>query len=78
MRQACQRRVASWNGQLEQRMKGHLMDELPFVLDRASHRPLADQLAGQLRDAAARGHLRVGERLPSTRALAHSLAVSRT
>jgi GntR family transcriptional regulator/MocR family aminotransferase len=59
-------------------MKGHLMDELPFVLDRASPRPLADQLAGQLRDAAARGHLRVGERLPSTRALAHSLAVSRT
>jgi len=59
-------------------MKGHLMDELPLVLDRASHRPLADQLAAQLRDVAARGHLRVGERLPSTRALARSLAVSRT
>jgi GntR family transcriptional regulator/MocR family aminotransferase len=59
-------------------MKGHLMDELPFALDRTSHRPLADQLAVQLRDAAAGGHLRVGERLPSTRALARSLAVSRT
>jgi GntR family transcriptional regulator/MocR family aminotransferase len=59
-------------------MKGHLMDELPLVLDRASHRPLADQLAAQLRDVAARGHLRIGERLPSTRALARSLAVSRT
>lgn len=59
-------------------MKGHLMDELPFALDRSSHRPLADQLAVHLRDAAARGHLRVGERLPSTRALARSLAVSRT
>jgi GntR family transcriptional regulator/MocR family aminotransferase len=59
-------------------MKGHLMDELPFALDRTSHRPLADQLAVQLRDAAARGHLRVGERLPSTRAFARSLAVSRT
>lgn len=54
------------------------MDELPFALDRTSHRPLADQLAVQLRDAAAGGHLRVGERLPSTRALARSLAVSRT
>lgn len=59
-------------------MKGHLMDELPFALDRTSQRPLADQLAVQLRDAAAGGHLRVGERLPSTRALARSLAVSRT
>ncbi|HEX6337079.1 MAG TPA: PLP-dependent aminotransferase family protein [Jiangellaceae bacterium] len=54
------------------------MDELPFALDRASHRPLADQLAGLVRDAAASGHLRAGERLPSTRALARSLGVSRT
>ncbi|HEX5996638.1 MAG TPA: PLP-dependent aminotransferase family protein [Jiangellales bacterium] len=54
------------------------MDDLPVALDRTSRRPLADQLAGQLRDAAVRGYLRVGERLPSTRALARSLAVSRT
>ena len=54
------------------------MDELPFALDRTSNRPLADQLAGHIRGAAASGHLRAGERLPSTRALARSLGVSRT
>lgn len=54
------------------------MLDLPVVLDRAAARPLADQLAGALREAAAAGRLRVGERLPATRALAAALAVSRT
>lgn len=54
------------------------MDELPLTFDPASSRPMADQLATQLRGAAARGQLLVGERLPSTRALARSLGVSRT
>src|SRR3954469_10024447 len=40
--------------------------------------PLAVQLADALRAAAATGHLRGGDRLPSTRALADRLGVSRT
>jgi GntR family transcriptional regulator / MocR family aminotransferase len=52
--------------------------DLTVVLDRDAPRPLADQLADELRQAAVQGRLRVGERLPSTRALAASLAVSRT
>lgn len=47
-------------------------------LDRDAAAPLAVQLAGQLRDAAANGQLRAGDRLPSTRELARRLAVSRT
>lgn len=51
---------------------------LPVTLDRATGVPLAVQLADALRAAAATGHLRGGDRLPSTRALASRLGVSRT
>ncbi|MBB4685470.1 MocR-like pyridoxine biosynthesis transcription factor PdxR [Amycolatopsis jiangsuensis] len=51
---------------------------LPVSLDRAADTPLAVQLADALREAAAGGHLRGGDRLPSTRALAERLGVSRT
>ncbi|GGP47276.1 MocR-like pyridoxine biosynthesis transcription factor PdxR [Saccharothrix coeruleofusca] len=51
---------------------------LPVSLDRASPEPLAVQLADALRAAAADGRLRSGDRLPSTRALAERLGVSRT
>jgi GntR family transcriptional regulator/MocR family aminotransferase len=53
-------------------------DDLPLHLDRATTRPLAVQLADELRSAAAAGVLRPGDRLPSTRALATRLGVSRT
>ncbi|GAA4028048.1 PLP-dependent aminotransferase family protein [Allokutzneria multivorans] len=52
--------------------------ELPITLDRTDARPLAAQLADALRAAATTGHLRSGDRLPSTRALATHLKVSRT
>ena len=58
-------------------MRG-LPPELVLPLDRALPAPLAVQLADGLRDAAARGDLRVGHRVPSTRALADELGVSRT
>jgi GntR family transcriptional regulator/MocR family aminotransferase len=51
---------------------------LPVTLDRDSATPLAVQLAEQLRAAAGDGRLRSGDRLPSTRALAGELGVSRT
>ncbi len=51
---------------------------LPVTLDRASPTPLAVQLAEELRAAAGDGRLRSGDRLPSTRALAAQLNVSRT
>jgi GntR family transcriptional regulator / MocR family aminotransferase len=51
---------------------------LPVTLDRESPTPLAVQLAEQLREAAGDGRLRSGDRLPSTRALAGELGVSRT
>src|SRR5215475_12832880 len=51
---------------------------LPLVLDRDSPTPLAVQLAEELRAAAGDGRLRSGDRLPSTRALAQQLRVSRT
>jgi GntR family transcriptional regulator / MocR family aminotransferase len=51
---------------------------LPVTLDRESVTPLAVQLAEQLRAAAGDGRLRSGDRLPSTRALAGELGVSRT
>ncbi|WP_028850218.1 PLP-dependent aminotransferase family protein [Thermocrispum municipale] len=51
---------------------------LPVTLDRESKTPLAVQLADALRTAASSGHLRGGDRLPSTRALASRLGVSRT
>ncbi|MEJ2885843.1 MocR-like pyridoxine biosynthesis transcription factor PdxR [Actinomycetospora aeridis] len=52
--------------------------ELALPLDRAAATPLAVQLAEGLRAAVGRGALRVGERVPSTRALADELGVSRT
>jgi GntR family transcriptional regulator / MocR family aminotransferase len=55
-----------------------LVDLPPLPLDRASGRPLAVQLADALRAATADGTLRAGDRLPSTRALAATLGVSRT
>jgi GntR family transcriptional regulator/MocR family aminotransferase len=51
---------------------------LPIELHRDSPTPLAVQLADALRAAASAGHLRSGDRLPSTRALADRLTVSRT
>ena len=52
--------------------------ELALPLDRAAATPLAVQLAEGLRAAVTRGALGVGERVPSTRALADELGVSRT
>ncbi len=54
------------------------MELPPLPLDRSADRPLAAQLADALRTATAGGLLRAGERLPSTRALASTLQVSRT
>ncbi len=54
------------------------MDLPPLTLDRKADRPLAVQLADALRSVTASGMLRAGERLPSTRALAVTLGVSRT
>ncbi|MGH3670039.1 MAG: PLP-dependent aminotransferase family protein [Pseudonocardiaceae bacterium] len=47
-------------------------------MDRRDSRPMAIQLADGLRAAAGCGALRTGDRLPSTRALALTLGVSRT
>lgn len=52
--------------------------QVPITLDRAADTPLAVQLAESLRAAAVAGQLRSGDRLPSTRALADWLQVSRT
>src|SRR5579863_4034890 len=52
--------------------------ELPLIADRDDPEGLTAQIAGQLRDALADGRLATGERLPSTRALAGTLGVSRT
>jgi GntR family transcriptional regulator / MocR family aminotransferase len=54
------------------------VDLPPLPLDRAAGRPLAAQLADGLRAATTGGVLRAGDRLPSTRALAAALGVSRT
>src|SRR5215213_9811482 len=51
---------------------------LPLTLDRESSEPLARQLAGHVRGQVVSGSLPVGRRLPSTRALAHELGVSRS
>jgi GntR family transcriptional regulator/MocR family aminotransferase len=51
---------------------------LPVVLDRDSGVPLARQLTAGVRDRVVTGVLPVGRRLPSTRALATDLAVSRS
>lgn len=55
-----------------------LAEDLPLTLDRQDARPLAVQLADELRAAAGCGAVRRGDRLPSTRALATTLGVSRT
>ncbi|WP_024802169.1 PLP-dependent aminotransferase family protein [Nocardia sp. BMG51109] len=53
-------------------------EDLPLALDRGAARPLAVQIAHGLRSAAIEGRLRGGDRLPSSRALANRLGVSRT
>lgn len=53
-------------------------DDLPLPLDRTSPVPLGVQVADGLRAAAGSGLLRRGDRLPSSRALAARLGVSRT
>ncbi|WP_116245873.1 PLP-dependent aminotransferase family protein [Nocardiopsis sp. FIRDI 009] len=55
----------------------HLTD-LPIRLDRDAAPPLTAQLADALRAGMAERHLEPGERLPSSRALAAQLGVSRT
>ncbi|KQU03716.1 GntR family transcriptional regulator [Rhodococcus sp. Leaf7] len=50
---------------------------LPLCVDRSSSRPLPLQIADALRDAMSGGVLAPGSRLPSTRALASDLGVSR-
>src|SRR3569833_380580 len=52
--------------------------DLPVVVERHSGQPLSVQLGRQLRDAMNDGRVRAGERLPSSRALASALGVSRT
>jgi GntR family transcriptional regulator/MocR family aminotransferase len=52
--------------------------DLPLAADRVGPSPLTVQIVGQLRTAMTDGHLAAGERLPSTRALAATLGVSRT
>ncbi len=54
------------------------MEELPLSVDRDGSSPLAVQIADELRTAATDGRLRGGDRLPSSRALARQLGVSRT
>ncbi|MEU0314408.1 PLP-dependent aminotransferase family protein [Nocardioides sp. NPDC006273] len=50
---------------------------LPVTLDRTSSEPLPAQLAGQVRSLVLSGALGAGDRLPSSRALATDLGVSR-
>lgn len=52
--------------------------EFPVALDRAARIPLQHQLREQLRQAMLEGRLAAGTRLPSTRALARTLGLSRT
>jgi GntR family transcriptional regulator / MocR family aminotransferase len=52
--------------------------ELPLAADRAAGEALTSQIVTQLREALLDGRLTTGERLPSTRALANLLGVSRT
>ena len=56
------------------------MDDLPeglLHLSRAGNAPMTGQLAGQLRALISGGRLKAGRRLPSSRALAAQLGVSR-
>ena len=50
---------------------------LPLRLDRAGSVPLRTQLADQIREIVTAGSAAVGDRLPSSRALAADLGVSR-
>src|SRR5262245_45345597 len=50
---------------------------LPVTLDRTCGEPLPAQLAGQVRTLVLSGTLGTGDRLPSSRALAADLGVSR-
>jgi GntR family transcriptional regulator / MocR family aminotransferase len=52
--------------------------DLPVVVDRRGQAPMAAQISAQVREAVTAGVLGAGERLPSTRDLAATLAVSRT
>ncbi|WP_138442809.1 PLP-dependent aminotransferase family protein [Sinomonas susongensis] len=54
------------------------MQALPISLDRSSQGPLPSQIAAQVRELVLAGTLRPGNRLPSSRALASELAVSRS
>ncbi|WP_422933736.1 PLP-dependent aminotransferase family protein [Sinomonas sp. P47F7] len=54
------------------------MPALPLQLDRASRSPLPAQLSAQIRELILAGTLARGSRLPSSRALAADLGVSRT
>jgi GntR family transcriptional regulator/MocR family aminotransferase len=54
-----------------------LSPELLVRLDRSAGQPLRAQLEASLREAIRGGRLRAGERLPSSRELAHELGVSR-
>ena len=51
--------------------------DLPLTVDRTSGVPLGEQLVRQVRDLVARGVLRPGDPLPSSRALAARLGTSR-
>jgi GntR family transcriptional regulator/MocR family aminotransferase len=51
--------------------------EFPLRMDRDRPEPLRDQLEGALREAIRVGRLAAGERLPSSRALARDLGISR-
>ncbi|MFD3596583.1 PLP-dependent aminotransferase family protein [Nocardia sp. NPDC058640] len=55
-----------------------MLDDLPIPLDRTAAEPLSVQVADALRAAATDRVLRIGDRLPSSRALAQRLGVSRT
>jgi GntR family transcriptional regulator/MocR family aminotransferase len=54
-----------------------LAPELLLRLDRGAREPLRVQLERELRDAIRSGRLRAGERLPSSRAMATELGISR-
>lgn len=50
---------------------------LPIMLDRDAPQPLAQQIAAQIREFIHRGRVQASQPLPSSRALARALAVSR-
>src|SRR6266568_4227126 len=54
-----------------------LSPELLLALDRQGAEPLRSQLERQVREAIRSGRLLAGERLPSSRELAHELGLSR-